>query len=131
MVLRVGMATLYSDREVRKKCEIDRSVNALRDLVDRPGNPAYPCLLELYRSRDPIERMFCRLKDFRRVATRYEQVASNSSLPSASPQPSATGYESRPEIAGVNSGRLPLASVFDNASGTLPRLSGADRAGCA
>jgi transposase len=25
----------------------------------------------LYRNRNAIERMFCRLKDFRRVATRY------------------------------------------------------------
>ena len=26
----------------------------------------------LYRARNAIERMFCRLKDFRRVATRYD-----------------------------------------------------------
>ncbi|SDR59870.1 transposase, IS4 family [Rhizobiales bacterium GAS113] len=31
----------------------------------------------LYRSRNAIERMFCRLKDFRRVATRYDRNASN------------------------------------------------------
>ena len=31
----------------------------------------------LYRDRNAIERMFCRLKDFRRVATRYEQNAVN------------------------------------------------------
>jgi transposase len=29
----------------------------------------------LYRSRNAIERMFCRLKDFRRVATRYDRLA--------------------------------------------------------
>lgn len=28
-----------------------------------------------YRSRNLIERMFCRLKDFRRVATRYDKRA--------------------------------------------------------
>ena len=31
----------------------------------------------LYRSRNAIERMFCRLKDFRRVATRYDRLATN------------------------------------------------------
>jgi transposase len=31
----------------------------------------------LYRNRNAIERMFCRLKDFRRVATRYDRNAVN------------------------------------------------------
>lgn len=31
----------------------------------------------LYRNRNAIERMFCRLKDFRRVATRYDRLAVN------------------------------------------------------
>ncbi|MDK1389457.1 IS5 family transposase [Sinorhizobium sp. 8-89] len=30
-----------------------------------------------YRSRNIIERMFCRLKDWRRVATRYDKLATN------------------------------------------------------
>jgi transposase len=30
-----------------------------------------------YKSRNLIERMFCRLKDFRRVATRYDKLARN------------------------------------------------------
>ena len=30
-----------------------------------------------YRARNLIERMFCRLKDFRRVATRYDKLARN------------------------------------------------------
>jgi transposase len=30
----------------------------------------------LYRDRNAIERMFCRLKDFRRVAARYDRLAS-------------------------------------------------------
>ncbi len=37
-----------------------------------------PCFSPvLYRSRNAIERMFCRLKDFRRVATRYDRLATN------------------------------------------------------
>jgi transposase len=31
----------------------------------------------LYRDRNAIERMFCRLRDFRRVATRYDRNAVN------------------------------------------------------
>ena len=31
----------------------------------------------LYRVRNAIERMFCRLKDFRRIATRYDRSATN------------------------------------------------------
>lgn len=31
----------------------------------------------LYRKRNAIERMFCRLKDFRRIATRYDRNANN------------------------------------------------------
>lgn len=31
----------------------------------------------LYRGRNAIERMFCRLKDFRRIATRYDKLARN------------------------------------------------------
>jgi hypothetical protein len=31
----------------------------------------------LYRDRNAVERMVCRLKDFRRVATRYDRLAVN------------------------------------------------------
>jgi len=31
----------------------------------------------LYRARNLIERMFCRLKDFRPIATRYDKRADN------------------------------------------------------
>ncbi|APG86461.1 transposase (plasmid) [Sinorhizobium americanum CCGM7] len=31
----------------------------------------------LYRARNAIGRMFCRLKDFRRIATRYDRLATN------------------------------------------------------
>jgi transposase len=31
----------------------------------------------LYRDRNSVERMFCRLKDFRRIATRYDRNAAN------------------------------------------------------
>jgi transposase len=42
--------------------------NRKRKLAFSPG---------LYRYRNAIERMFCRLKDFRRIATRYDRKATN------------------------------------------------------
>ena len=38
-----------------------------------------------YKGRNVIERCFCRLKDFRRVAIRYDKLARTSWLPSTSP----------------------------------------------
>ena len=39
--------------------------------------PLIPHDREIYRQRNKIERMFARLKDFRRVATRYDKLARN------------------------------------------------------
>ena len=38
---------------------------------------AIPYDAHAYRKRNLVERMFCRLKDFRRVATRYDKLARN------------------------------------------------------
>jgi transposase len=44
-----------------------------------PNNPTrkrlHPFNRKLYRERNMIERMFCRLKDWRRIATRYDKLA--------------------------------------------------------
>jgi len=40
-------------------------------------NPLIPYDRQAYRQRNLIERMFSRLKDFRRIATRYDKLASN------------------------------------------------------
>ncbi len=37
----------------------------------------FPFDAELYRLRNVIERTFCRLKDFRAIATRYDKTARN------------------------------------------------------
>ena len=50
----------------------------------------------LYRGRKAIKRMFCRLKDYRRIATRYDKLAYNFASDVPSPLPSASGYESDP-----------------------------------
>jgi transposase len=46
-----------------------------------PTNPSHkhkwPINLETYKQRNVIERMFSRLKDFRRIATRYDKLARN------------------------------------------------------
>lgn len=62
--------------------------NAIRRLIEARGvMPNIPPKVNrrwkncfspyLYRDRNAIERMFCRLKDFRRIATRYDRLAVN------------------------------------------------------
>ncbi len=50
-------------------------------LVVIPNNPTrrnpHPFDASRYGARNAIERMFCRLKDFRRIATRYDRLARN------------------------------------------------------
>ena len=46
-----------------------------------PNNPTrkhfHPFDADAYKQRNLIERMFCRLKDWRRIATRYDKLAAN------------------------------------------------------
>jgi len=62
--------------------------NRIRDLIE--GQNAVPNIppkanrlwkscfsRSLYKGRNAIERMFCRLKDCRRLATRYDKLADN------------------------------------------------------
>ena len=62
--------------------------NAIRALIERQGAvPNIPskanrrwksCFSRtLYKGRNAVERMFCRLKDYRRIATRYDKLARN------------------------------------------------------
>jgi transposase len=62
--------------------------NAVREAVNHRGatpnippksNRRFkpPFSRTLYRGRNAIERMFGRLKDFRRIATRYDKLAAN------------------------------------------------------
>jgi transposase len=56
-------------------------------LADKGIEPVIPSIrrrkslipydVRTYRERNLIERMFCRLKDFRRIATRYDKLARN------------------------------------------------------
>lgn len=62
--------------------------NRIRDIIEEQGAvPNIPpksnrrwksCFSKtLYKGRNAIERMFCRLKDCRRLATRYDKLAAN------------------------------------------------------
>lgn len=62
--------------------------NAIRALVARRGAQAVipstasrrapiPYDRDAYRARNLVERLWCRLKDWRRVATRYDKLARN------------------------------------------------------
>jgi transposase len=62
--------------------------NSLRQLLTDRGTSAVipstasrkiaiPYDVRAYRKRNLVERMFCRLKDFRRIATRYDKLARN------------------------------------------------------
>ncbi|MBO1076945.1 transposase (plasmid) [Roseomonas marmotae] len=62
--------------------------NAVRQQVQSQGavpnippkrNRLWKCCFSpfLYRSRNAIERMFCRIEDFHRIATRYDKLATN------------------------------------------------------
>lgn len=86
----VGAGAVLKLVPTPRKLLADRAYDArkLRDwLVERgcepviPPNPTrkHPHTYDpvAYRSRNAIERMFCRLKDFRRIATRYDKRADN------------------------------------------------------
>ena len=59
----------------------------------KSGKVEIPHDKTLNRQRHKIEHMSGRLKDWRRIATRYDRCAMPSSRPSASPQPSHSGCE--------------------------------------
>lgn len=71
-----------------RKLIADRAYDArkLRDWLSErgceaviPPNPTrknpHPYDADTYKQRNLIERLFCRLKDFRRIATRYDKRA--------------------------------------------------------
>jgi transposase len=50
-------------------------MGAAPNIPPKIWNPRFS--LALYRNRNAIERMFGRIKDFRRIATRYVRLAQN------------------------------------------------------
>jgi len=65
----------YDSNAVRRKIESKGAAPNIPPKSNRRWKNCFsPCL---YRDRNAIERMFGRLKDFRRIATRYDRLAVN------------------------------------------------------
>ena len=65
----------YDTDALRQQVEAQGAAPNILPKANRGWKPCFSPVL--YRSRNAIERMFCRLKDFRRVATRYNRLATN------------------------------------------------------
>ena len=65
----------YDTNAVRRKIEAKGAAPNIPPKVNRVWKSSFSPYL--YRSRNAIERMFNRLKDFRRIATRYDRLATN------------------------------------------------------
>ncbi len=60
---------------IRRMIEAQAAVPNIPPKINRVWKKCFSRVL--YRGRNAIERMFCRLKDFRRIATRYDRLATN------------------------------------------------------
>ncbi len=81
---------LLAPMPVARLCIADTAYdsNGLRQFLSErgtqpviPNNPTckrfHPFDPDIYKQRNLIKRMFCRLKDWRRIATRYDKLAAN------------------------------------------------------
>ena len=64
------------DADSLRRWLADRRINAVIPSTASRRTP-YPLNRRIYRRRNVIERLFCRLKNWRRIATRYDRHASN------------------------------------------------------
>ena len=65
----------YDSNAIRRQVEGRGAIPNIPPKANRKWKNCFSPFL--YRARNAIERMFCRLKDFRRVATRYDRNAAN------------------------------------------------------
>jgi transposase len=65
----------YDSNAIRRQIEDGGAMPNIPPKANRKWKNCFSPFL--YRNRNAIERMFCRLKDFRRVATRYDRNAAN------------------------------------------------------
>ena len=65
----------YDTDAIRRQAEASKILPNIAAKTTRRWKPCFSPVL--YRTRNAIERMFCRLKDFRRIATRYDRLATN------------------------------------------------------
>lgn len=65
----------YDSDAIRRQIEAAGAAPNIPPKVNRRWKPCFSPVL--YRGRNAIERMFGRLKDFRRIATRYDRSTTN------------------------------------------------------
>lgn len=67
--------TAYDSLQLRQQLAFQGTASVI------PTNPTrkrkWPINLEIYKDRNLVERLFSRVKDFRRIATRYDKLARN------------------------------------------------------
>jgi transposase len=65
----------YDSNAIREQVQSHGAMPNIPPKINRKWKTCFSPFL--YRNRNAIERMFCRLKDFRRIATRYDRNATN------------------------------------------------------
>lgn len=65
----------YDGDAIRRLIEEQGAVPNIPPKINRRWKSCFSKVL--YKGRNAIERMFCRLKDWRRIATRYDKLATN------------------------------------------------------
>lgn len=65
----------YDSNAIRRQVEAKGALPNIPPKANRRWKPVFSPVL--YRNRNAIERMFCRLKDVRRIATRYDRKATH------------------------------------------------------
>src|SRR5438874_7000900 len=110
----------YDSNAVRRKIESKGEVPNIPPKANRRWKNCFSPWL--YRHRNAIERMFGRLKDFRRIATRYDRLASNFLALSVSPDPLLLVINPDPRASG-----RPRTAYQQAANGRAARISGLRR----
>lgn len=65
----------YDSDAIRRLIEAQGAVPNIPSKINRRWKSCFS--KTLYKGRNAVERMFCRLKDYRRIATRYDKLATN------------------------------------------------------
>ena len=65
----------YDTDAIRRQIESQGAVPNIHPKTTRRWKSCFSPVL--YRARNAVERMFCRLKDYRRIATRYDKLGAN------------------------------------------------------
>ncbi len=65
----------YDTDAIRRQIEGQDAVPNIPSKTTRRWKSCFSPVL--YRARNAVERMFCRLKDYRRIATRYDKLGAN------------------------------------------------------